>query len=104
VRLITTENSELSGQWPLPAETPYLADADLGELTLTPAIAHATRIELRMAAQGRGGFGETRTFVLQLPEKVSGTAWSGESPRVVAVPHLPRGRSPPGNPARFALC
>lgn len=65
VALVTTDASELTGRWPLPADTPYLADADFGEITLAEAADRAIKVELRLAATGRGGFGERRSFALQ---------------------------------------
>ena len=55
VVLQTTAASELHGQWPLPAETPYLADADFGEITLAERIAQPIKVELRMAVEGAPG-------------------------------------------------
>ena len=65
VVLQTTDASELHGKWSLPSETRYLADADFGEITLADRVAQPTKVELRMAAEGRTSFGEKRTFVLQ---------------------------------------
>ena len=67
VFLQTTAASELRGQWPLTTETPYLADADFGEIILAERITQPTQVELRMAVEGRTGFGEKRTFVLRVP-------------------------------------
>lgn len=64
--LQTTEASELKGQWPLPAETPYLADADFGEIVLVERVSQPTKIELRMNAVERTGFGEKRTFTVNV--------------------------------------
>ncbi len=64
VFLQTTPTSQLKGQWPLPQPTPYLADADFGEIELAPNITQTTSVELRMVAHGRSRFGEARTFVL----------------------------------------
>jgi hypothetical protein len=69
VTLGTTEGSELQGRWPIAADTPYLGDTDLGELTLAPAINGTTKVELRMSAAGRGGFGDKRNFTLK-PQNV----------------------------------
>ena len=65
VVLQTTEASELRGQWSLPTETRYLADADFGEIILAEHVTQSTKVELRMAVEGRTGFGEKRTFTLQ---------------------------------------
>ncbi|MHB8969399.1 MAG: glycoside hydrolase 5 family protein [Pirellulaceae bacterium] len=65
VVLQTTASSEVHGQWMLPAETPYLADADFGEITLTEQITQPVKVELRMAVAGRTGFGEKRSFILR---------------------------------------
>jgi hypothetical protein len=67
VVLSTTEASQLRGQWPLSTETPYLADADFGEIVLAKQVTQTTHVELRMAAAGRTGFGEKRTFTLRVP-------------------------------------
>jgi hypothetical protein len=69
VTLGTTDASELHGRWPIAADMPYLGDADLGELTLAPAINGTTKVELRMSAAGRGGFGDKRNFTLK-PQNV----------------------------------
>jgi hypothetical protein len=66
VVLQTTETSELKGQWPLPAGTRYLADADFGEIVLADRISKPTKIELRMNAVDRTGFGEKRTFTVNV--------------------------------------
>jgi hypothetical protein len=65
--LQTTESSEVRGQWLLPAETPYLADANFGEITLAAPITQPVKVELRMAVEGRTEFGEKRSFVLRAP-------------------------------------
>lgn len=64
VVLKTTAVSQITGQWPLPRSTPYLADADFGEIILAKSIARPTIVELRMFAHKRTGFGEKRTFQL----------------------------------------
>jgi hypothetical protein len=64
VALRTTNSSALPGQWPLPADTQYLADADFGEITLTARVTQSVRVELRMGVEGRTEFGEKRTFTL----------------------------------------
>ena len=46
------------------ADTPYLGDADFGEITLPPAPAGETRVVLQMTAEGRVWFGEKRDFTL----------------------------------------
>ncbi len=66
VVLQTTASSEVHGQWLLPAETPYLADADFGEITLAEHITQPVKVELRMAVEGRTGFGEKRSFMLRI--------------------------------------
>ena len=66
VVLQTTEASALRGEWPLPSETRYLADADFGEIILADQISQTTAVELRMSAVQRTGFGEKRTFVLKV--------------------------------------
>ena len=65
VLLIATPASQLIGQWPLPQATPYLADADFGEITLSQGITQPARLELRMSALQRSEFGETRQFTLE---------------------------------------
>ena len=65
VLLTTTPASQLMGQWPLPPETPYLADADFGEFTLSQGITQPALLELRMNALQRSDFGETRRFTLE---------------------------------------
>ncbi len=65
VLLQTTSQSEVNGRWPLPTNTPYLADADFGEFVLADGITRPTRIELRMVAEGRTEFGEIRSFILK---------------------------------------
>ncbi len=62
VVLSTTDAPGLRGTWPLRQDTPYLADADFGEVTLSEGITVPTRVELRMQAHQRGSFGEKRTF------------------------------------------
>ena len=66
VVLQTTEASALRGEWPLPSETRYLADADFGEIILADQISQTTAVELRMSAVQRTGFGEKRTFILKV--------------------------------------
>ena len=65
VYLATTRGSQLQGRWPILAEVPYLGDADLGEITLTPALTAAVAVELQLTAFERAWFGEKRTFRLQ---------------------------------------
>ncbi len=64
VSLQTTDDSALQGRWSLPADTRYLADADFGEITLADGLEQPVQVELRMAVEGRTGFGEKRTFTL----------------------------------------
>jgi hypothetical protein len=65
VFLATTLASPLQGRWPLPAEVPYLGDADFGEFVLAPTLTEATAVDLQMTALDRAWFGERRTFRLQ---------------------------------------
>ena len=69
VVLGTTPASQLSGLWPLPADTPSLADADFQQITLATDIRQSTRVELRMAVIGFGTFGEKRAWTLRPVEK-----------------------------------
>ena len=71
VVLETTTASRLCGRWWLPSDTPYLADADFGEITLVENAAESTTVELRMAVAGRVNFGEKRSFTL-IPVDTSG--------------------------------
>jgi len=64
VYLASTANSALSVKQPVPIDTPYLSDADFGEITLAPGISEYTKVELQMTAEGRVWFGEKRTFSL----------------------------------------
>lgn len=64
VFLASAEGSVLSVRLPIPADTPYLGDADFGEITLPPAPAGETRVVLQMTAEGRAWFGEKRDFTL----------------------------------------
>jgi hypothetical protein len=68
VVLQATETSQLRGTWPIPADTPYLADADFGQIVLAAEITASTRVELRMAAVGFAPFGERRAFTLRPAE------------------------------------
>ncbi len=65
VVLQTTDRSELRGRWPLPQDTPYLSDADFGTILLAAPGTRSIQVELRMAVEGRTGFGEKRAFTLQ---------------------------------------
>jgi hypothetical protein len=64
VYLASTANSALSVKQPVLNDTPYLSDADLGEITLVPGVSGHTKIELQMTAEGRAWFGEKRRFSL----------------------------------------
>lgn len=64
VYLAATPASKLNGRWPIPADTPYLADADFGELTLVDSLTEETSVEMRMTADQRAWFGEKFRFVL----------------------------------------
>lgn len=64
VVLQTTDSSQVRGRWSLPEDTPYLADADFGELTLAQRVSEPLRVELRMMAVGFTEFGEKRAFTL----------------------------------------
>ncbi len=64
VFLVSTADSELAVRLPLPARTPYLADADFGEFTLADRLERPARVVLRMEAAGIARFGEARAFTL----------------------------------------
>lgn len=64
VYLATPEGAAIPFRQPIPANTPYLKDADLGEFQLTPALTTGASITLQMTAEGRAWFGEKRTFTL----------------------------------------
>ncbi len=64
VYLASTPRSQVSVRIPLPADTPYLGDADFGEVQLLPAARGIRTVELRLEAAGRTPFGEVRTFTL----------------------------------------
>ncbi len=67
VSLASAEGSTLSVRQPIAQDTPYLGNADLGEFTLAPAVAGKAHVILRMTAEGRAWFGETREFTLANP-------------------------------------
>ncbi len=64
VLLVTTETSVLQGSWPLPRETPCLADADFGEIVLAESVTSPIVVELQMSALQRTQFGEKRRFTI----------------------------------------
>jgi hypothetical protein len=64
VLLVTTETSVLQGSWPLPHETPCLADADFGEIVLAESVTSPIVVELQMSALQRTQFGERRRFTI----------------------------------------
>ncbi len=65
VYLSAALGSGLSFRQPIRSDTPYLADADLGEFTMPPVVHGQTQVVLQMTAAGRAWFGEKRnlTFV-----------------------------------------
>ncbi len=65
VLLTTTDASAIQGSWPLPHDTPCLADADFGEIVLAKSVASPTVVELQMSALQRTRFGEKRTFTIE---------------------------------------
>ncbi len=64
VYLASIAGSAVPVRLALPARTPYLADADFGEVILSSGLKRRTRVALRMTAAGRAWFGEVRTFTL----------------------------------------
>ena len=64
VYIASTANSVLNVKQPIPSDTPYLSDADFGEITLAPGVSEHTKVELQMTAEDRAWFGEKRTFLL----------------------------------------
>jgi hypothetical protein len=68
VYLAGTDQSQLRGQWPLPHDTPYQADADFGEIKLAPKATGLVTVELRMHVEGLCPFGEARRFTLQVDQ------------------------------------
>lgn len=64
VFLATAAGSDLQLHQPIKANAPYLADADLGQFTLSPTVTGRTHVILQMTAEGRGWFGEKRDFTL----------------------------------------
>jgi len=65
VWLATTNQSDLKVRIPIPRDTPYLADAELGEQILVERLEKKVLVELQMTALNRMWFGEKRTFVLE---------------------------------------
>ncbi len=64
VWLATTEKSEIQTRIPIPCDTPYLSDAEIGEQVLVERLEGEAVVELQMTALGRMWFGEKRTFRL----------------------------------------
>ncbi|MBT3377809.1 MAG: hypothetical protein HN742_40390 [Lentisphaerae bacterium] len=64
VYLAATPASTLTGRWPIPADTAYLADADFGQLTLAERLETEAAVELRMTADRRAWFGQKLSFTL----------------------------------------
>ena len=62
VSLSAAPGSSLSFRQPIPFDTPYLADADLGEFALPPVVNAQARVVFQMNAEGRAWFGEKRTL------------------------------------------
>ena len=65
VFLAAAPGSAIDCRQPIPADTPYLADADLGEFTLASGVVGRVRVVLRMNVDGRVWFGEARDFTLE---------------------------------------
>jgi len=64
VWLASTDASEVRVRFPVPHDTPYLGDADFGELVLLKRAEKRVQVELQMTALGRAWFGEKRTFTI----------------------------------------
>ena len=64
VFLAAGHGSEIAVRRPLPARTPYLADADFGEFVLAESLAGPARVALQLEAEGISRFGEIREFTL----------------------------------------
>ena len=62
VYLSAAPGSSLSFRQPIAADTPYLADADMGEFALPPVVNGQARVVFQMTAAGRAWFGEKRTL------------------------------------------
>jgi len=65
VFLAAAPGSAIDCRQPIPGDTPYLADADLGEFTLASGVVGRVRVVLRMNVDGRVWFGEARDFTLE---------------------------------------
>ena len=66
VFLAAAPGSAIACRQPIPADTPYLADADLGAFTLASGVVGRVRVVLRMSVEGRVWFGEARDFTLEV--------------------------------------
>jgi len=64
VLLATPGRSQVQGRWAIPADVPYLGDADLGQIELSAGLAATVDVELQMLAVDRAWFGEKRSFRL----------------------------------------
>ncbi len=64
VYLASCRESGLEIRQPIARDTPYLADADLGEFTLASRVTRKTRVTVQMTAHERAWFGEKLNFEL----------------------------------------
>jgi hypothetical protein len=64
VCLASTPQSGLSFKRPIPRNTAYLADAELGEFALSNGVTAKTTVTLQMTAEGRAWFGEKLELTL----------------------------------------
>jgi len=64
VYLASRPGSDLFVKQPVPQDTPYLADADLGEFVLAAQVPGKSRVILQMTAEGRAWFGGKLSFTL----------------------------------------
>jgi hypothetical protein len=64
VYLASGPGSDVALRLPIPRNTPYHADADLGEFVLAPKVDGQAHVVVRMSVDGRIGFGETRDVTL----------------------------------------
>ena len=65
VWLAGAPESQLAFRIPIRRDTPYLGDADLGQITLSPGLDQTRGVVVQMEAQGRTAFGEKLRFTLE---------------------------------------